>query len=211
MRGVGNEPVADRSMIACLGCDLLQRVPDLEPGASAACPRCGEEVRRRRIDSLDRTLALSLAAAFLFVLANAVPMLGIDAVGRHAATTVFGGARQLWEDGRQTVAVLVFSTAILAPALQIGFLLAISLAARRARVPRWVGTLLRRHPITSTWSMIEVMLLGVLVSVIKIADYATVVPGVALFALGGLVVLFASIQSVFDPNEVWERVDWTSS
>jgi paraquat-inducible protein A len=54
--------------------------------------------------------------------------------------------------------------------------------------------------------MIEVMMLGVLVALIKIADYATVVPGTALYALGALIVLFAAIQASFDPNEVWARM-----
>jgi paraquat-inducible protein A len=206
-----NEPLSDGSLIACLHCDLLQRLPDLAPGGSARCTRCDKELWRRREDSLNRTLALSLAAAVLYVLANSVPMLGLSAVGRQAFTTVLGGAEHLWEDGREMVAGLVFLTAVLAPALQISFMLAIVLAARRQRPPRWVGTLLRHHPTTATWSMIEVMLLGVLVALVKIADYATVIPGVALFVLAVLVFLLAGIQASFDPREVWDRIEWAES
>lgn len=90
-------------------------------------------------------------------------------------------------------------------------MLAIVLGAHRERPPRWVGTLLRYHPTTRTWSMIEVMLLGVLVALIKIADYATVIPGVALFTLGALVFLLAGIQSSFDAREVWERTEWADT
>src|SRR5262245_59405863 len=181
---VYNQALPDASLIACPDCDLLQRLPALAPGASARCPRCDRELWRRREDSIERTLALALAAAILYVVANAVPMLGLSAVGRQASTTVIGGVQQLWDDGLQVVAVLLLFSAVLAPALQIGFMLAIVLGVRRDRAPRWVGTLLRHHPTTRTWSMIEVMLLGVLVALIKIADYATVIPGTALFALG---------------------------
>ena len=55
-----NEPIADTSLIACLHCDLLQRLPELAPGASARCPRCDKELWRHREDSLNRTLALTL-------------------------------------------------------------------------------------------------------------------------------------------------------
>jgi paraquat-inducible protein A len=205
-----NQPVPDARLMACPQCDLVQRLPDLAVGASARCPRCDEELWRRRADSLDRTLALGLAAAVLYVIANSVPMLGLSAVGHQASTTVVGGARQLWNDGREIVAVLVLFTAVVAPALQIAFGLAIVLGARRERPPGWVRALLRHHPTTRTWSMIEVMLLGVLVALIKIADYASVEPGLALFALGALVVLLAAMQSSFDPREVWERVGWVS-
>jgi paraquat-inducible protein A len=203
-----NEPIADTSLVACLHCDLLQRLPDLAPGASARCPRCDKELWRHREDSLNRTLALTLGAALLYVVANTVPMLGLTIVGREASTTVIGGAEHLWSNGQQMVAVLVFLTAVIAPALQIGFMLAIVLGALRERPPRWVGTLLRHHPTTRTWSMIEVMMLGVLVALIKIMDYATVIPGLALFTLGALIFLLAGMQASFDSREVWERIQW---
>jgi paraquat-inducible protein A len=208
---VHNRPYSDLSLIACPDCDLLQRLPDLAPGASARCPRCDRELCRRRKDSLERTLALSLAAAALYIVANTLPMLGLTAVGHEASTTVLGGAEHLWRDGRETVAVLVLFTVVVAPALQIGFMLAIALGARREPAPRWVGTLLRHHPTTGTWSMIDVMLLGVLVALIKIAELATVIPGLALFALGALVLVMAAMEASFDPREVWSRVEWAEA
>jgi paraquat-inducible protein A len=208
---VHNQPLSDASLIGCPHCDLVQRLPALAPGESARCPRCNKELWRRREDSLNRTLALTLAAAALYVIANSVPMLGLTVVGREAFTTVFGGAEQLWNDGQEIVAVLVLFAAVVAPALQIGFMLAIALGAYRARPPRWVGTLLRHHPTTRTWSMIEVMMLGVLVALIKIAELATVIPGVALFALGALIFVFAAMQANFDPREVWDRIEWADA
>jgi len=208
---VYSQAPADTSLVACPDCDLLQRLPDLVPGASARCPRCNLELWRHREDSLNRTLALSLAAALLYVIANSVPMIGLTVVGRAAFTTVFGGAVQLWNDGEQIVAGLVLFSAVIAPALQIAFMLAIVLGARRAHPPPWVGTLLRHHPTTRTWSMIEVMLLGVLVALIKIAELATVIPGVALFALGALVFVFAGMQAAFDPRDVWQRIEWAET
>ncbi len=145
------------------------------------------------------------------MIANSVPMLGLTIVGRGASTTVIGGARHLWENGQAIVGVLVLFTAVIAPALQIGFMLAIVLAAHFERTPRWVAPLLRYQPTTRTWSMIEVMMLGVLVALVKIADYATVIPGVALFVLWSLVFLLAAIQANFDPRLVWEKIEWAES
>jgi paraquat-inducible protein A len=205
---VYNQPVADPALIACLHCDLMQRLPNLAPGASARCPRCNKELWRRHEDSLNRTLALTLGAAMLYIVANSVPMLGLTIVGRDASTTVIGGAQHLWDNGQEIVAILVLLTAVIAPALQIGLMLAIVLGARRKHPSRWVGTLLRHHPVSRIWSMIEVMMLGVLVALVKIADYATVIPGLALFLLGALVFVLAGMQAAFDSREVWERIQW---
>lgn len=203
-----NRSLSDPSLVACPDCDLLLRLPVLEPGAAARCPRCGRELARRRHDSLNRTLAFSVAAAVLYALANSNPMLGLRAVGHEAATTVFGGPQHLWDQGMALVAGVVLLTALVAPALQIGFMLAIVLGAHRPRPPRWVATLLRHQPTTATWSMTEVMLLGVLVALIKIAELATVIPGIALFVLVIFVFLLAAMQASFDPAEVWARIRW---
>jgi paraquat-inducible protein A len=56
--------------------------------------------------------------------------------------------------------------------------------------------------------MIEVMMLGVLVALVKIADYARVIPGLALFVLGALVFILAAMQANFDEREVWDRIEW---
>jgi paraquat-inducible protein A len=205
---VYNHPIADHSLIACQHCDLLQHIPELEPGASARCPRCNKELLRRREDSLNRTFALTIAAVVLYVVSNSVPMLGLTIVGRDASTTVIGGAQHLWDNGQKVVGVLVLFTAVVAPALQIGLMLAIVLGAMRARPPTWVGTLLRYHPTTKIWSMIEVMMVGVLVALVKIADYATVIPGMALFVLWVLVFILAGMSAAFDSRQVWERIRW---
>ncbi len=203
-----NRPLADASLVACPHCDMLQRMPEIVAGASVRCPRCDKELWRHRKDSFNRTFALTLAALVLFIIANTVPMLGLTVVGRQAFTTVAGGAQQLWSNGQQIVSVLVLFVAVISPALQIIFQLLILAGCLHVRPPAWVGILLRFLHFTRTWSMIEVMLIGVLVALTKITDYATVIPGVALFALGALVFLLAAMQSCFDPREVWDRVEW---
>jgi paraquat-inducible protein A len=206
-----NHPLADSTLVACLDCDLLQRIPEVPPGASVRCRRCDKELWRHKPDSHNRTLALTLATLVLYIIANTVPMLGLHAAGREAFTTVVGGAHQLWLDGQQVVSVLVLFAAVISPALQIAFLLLIVIGCQQERPPAWVGLFLRHLHFTRTWSMIEVMLLGVLVALTKIADYATVILGTALFALFALVVLLAAIQSIFDPREVWQRVQWAEA
>ncbi len=198
----------DSRLLACPDCDLLQRLPRVGAGAVACCARCHSPLWRHKADSLDRTLALSLAAALLLLIANTVPMLGLSVAGREAFTTVFGGVLAMWRDGQNEVAMLVLFTALIAPALEVGCLLTVVLALRQPPAPPWVGTLLRGYELVREWSMIEIMLLGVLVALIKIAELATVIPGLALFVLGTLVFLLAAMAAVFDPHEAWERIEW---
>ena len=197
-------------VVACPDCDLLQRIPTLAPGGAACCPRCGRKLATCRQGSLERTTALAVAAAIAFLITNVEPLMGLSLAGREASTTIAGGVWRMWEQGERITALLIALFAMIAPALQIGFLLAILLSVRRPPAPRWVGKLLRWVEIARDWSMVEVMMLGILVSLVKIAAIARVVPGVGIFAAGGLILLLAAMSSSFDPREAWSRVRWAN-
>ena len=194
--------------VACPDCDLLQRIPALPPGGKARCPRCGQTLATEPIDSLDRALPLTLTAAIVFIVANTSPLMGLSAVGRQASTTIVGGAYEMWVQGQEVTAVIVAFCAVIAPAGYILFMLTVLLAVRRPPAPRWVGELLRGAEFMQPWSMNEVMMLGILVALIKIAELATVEPGIGMYAVGGLIVLFAAIMGTFHPREVWKRIKW---
>ncbi len=195
--------------IACPGCDLLQRQPRLPPGARARCPRCGEVLATAPADPIDRPLALAITAAIVLIVANTMPLMGISAVGRSAETTILGGALTMWGQGQPLTGALVAICAAVAPGVYILFILAVLLAARRPPAPPWVGALLRLAGHLQLWAMPEVMLLGILVALVKIAELATVTAGVGLYAAGALPVLLAAIAVSFDPGAIWERVVWT--
>ena len=197
-------------VVACPDCDLLQRIPALSPGGAACCPRCGRKLATCKPESQERTMALAVAAAIAFLITNMEPLMGLSLAGREASTTIAGGVWQMWEQGEKITALLIALFALIAPALQIGFLLAILLSVRRPPAPRWVGTLLRWVVIAGSWSMVEVMLLGILVSLVKIAAVARVVPGVGIFAAGGLILLLTAMTASFDPREAWSRVRWVN-
>jgi len=194
--------------IACPDCDLLQHLPELPPGSKARCARCGCLVASRAVDPIDRPLALTLTAVLVLLIANTAPLMDLSAVGRHARTTIVGGAYEMWVQGQELTAVIVAFCAVIAPAIYLVFLVTVLLAVRRPPAPHWVGELLRWATSMQPWSMNEVMLLGILVALIKIAELATVDAGIGMYAVGALVVLFPAIMVTFDPDEVWQRIKW---
>jgi paraquat-inducible protein A len=194
--------------LACPECDLLQRLPELPPGGKARCARCGRTLATRSPDPIGRPLALSTAALFALIVANTAPLLGMSAVGHRASTTIVGGAYQMWVQGQELTALIVAFCAVLAPACYTLFMLTVLLVVRRPPAPPWVGTLLRWADAMRAWSMMEVMLLGILVALIKIAELATVEAGIGLYAVGVLVLLFPAIIASFDVGEIWPLVQW---
>jgi paraquat-inducible protein A len=82
------------------------------------------------------------------------------------------------------------------------------IAVRHPPAPRWVGEMLRSAHFMEPWSMTEVMMLGILVALFKIAQLATVIPGIGMYAAGAFVFLLAAVLVTFDAREVWKRVEW---
>ena len=168
--------------------------------------RCGGTLFRRQSQTVEYTLALITAAAILFVVANAYPFLSFKMQGQITQTTLVSGSAALWEQGRYAVAALVFMTTIVAPALEIGLLLYVLAPMHFGRpLPgavmafRWVE---RFRP----WSMMEVFLIGIFVAVVKLADMADIIPGIALWAFGLLIPTLAGAAAFLDAEIVWRRI-----
>ena len=195
----------DPSLIACHECDLLQREIILPPGGVACCRRCGGVLYRNKPDSLDRTLALTLGAAVLFILANMFPVVGLDAQGTRISTTLFGTVRTLHDQNMTSVALLVFTTTILMPALDIGAMLYMLLPLRLGRVPHGLPAMFRLVHAVRPWGMVEVFMLGTLVSLAKLSHIAAVLPGVALWSFGILMFLLAASAASFEPRDFWAQ------
>ena len=199
--------MARDAVTLCEDCGLLLRNPPLPPRASARCPRCDRLLHRHRPRSLDRTLALALTGLILFVVANAYPFLSFEMQGRTTETTLLSGVLDLTEQGKAEVAAVVLFTAVLAPGLQL-VLLIVVLGPLKLNVglPPGYPVLFRWFRTLVPWGMMDVFLIGILVSVVKLTEMATIVPGPSLFAFVVLILVLAAAQAALDPDLVWQRV-----
>ncbi|HTH41500.1 MAG TPA: PqiA/YebS family transporter subunit [Rhodocyclaceae bacterium] len=205
------------TLLACHECDLLLRDPfprgkppalphPLTEVEEVCCPRCGARLYRVAEASLDRALALALAALIVFLIANAFPIASIDAQGHRNDSTLLGAVRLLWQQDMGLIATLVCLTTVVVPFLELLVIGATLLLLRLGhplqtlrRLPRALRLVLSARP----WSMIEVFMLGVLVSLVKLAHLASLTPGVALWAYGILMVLLAALSSTVNLRKLW--------
>ena len=193
------------SYIACHECDLIHRVKPLPKKGIANCIRCGSVLYRHKPNSIERTLALSLAGLVLFVLANSFPFLALKMESQLHQTNLITGIKVLYTQGMQGLAIVVLLTTILAPLAQLLGMLYLLLPLRHNRIPPQFASIFRFVRGLQPWSMMEVFMLGILVSVVKLAKMAQIVPGVAIFSFFALIVVLAAATVSLDPHEVWHR------
>ncbi|CAG4892194.1 paraquat-inducible protein A [Paraburkholderia saeva] len=193
-------------IIACEECDLLQRGAPLTPGSSLRCHRCHAELRRGRTNGPEYALAFALAAIVLLVISNVYPIVGLSVNGNLIQTTLAGSVRVLYVDGAWPLALLVGLTTILMPVLQTVSMLWLLLPLQLGRVPWQPAAGFQLFRLARPWGMTEVLILGLLVALVKLAHIAKVVPGTALWSFIVLMLLLAAASAAFDPHEVWGRI-----
>jgi paraquat-inducible protein A len=127
--------------------------------------------------------------------------------GTVLETTLITGTIILSQQSMAGVAILVLLTSMLLPCLLLGALVYVlwpMKVGHRLPANRRVFRLaLSLRP----WSMTEVFLLGILVSVFKLAKMATIIPGTALFAFLALVFVLAAVNTFLVPITIWEKMD----
>jgi paraquat-inducible protein A len=197
------------SLAACHACGLVQDAGSPEPGTAAVCPRCGEEVRRRKTDSARRTLCLALAALCFYVPANLCPLAFVFHNRETTSVTLWSSVTELFRHRQFAVGLLVFVTSILTPALKLLSLVVLGASAGSPRLRRTRAALYRFVELVNPWNMLEIFMLAMVVGIVKFGEAAEILPGDGAWAFGVMVVLTILASQTFDPRLIWDEEDLT--
>jgi paraquat-inducible protein A len=194
----------------CHDCGLLQQISHMPEDGAVKCCRCDATLRKRqRVEpakSIEHTLALVITALVLLIISNVYPIVQVEAEGHEMAATLFGCVKYLFSNEMEFLAGLVFLTTIGAPLIQLTGLLYILLPVNFNRIPPYAPQIYRLVRIITSWSMLEVLMLGILVSVVKLSAMATVVPSITLWTFALLMIFIAAILSDLDTEMLWEQI-----
>lgn len=205
MDAVRKQPARD--LVACPQCDLLMVLPPIAPGQRGLCIRCGALIRQVGTDPIVKPLALTAAALLLFVPANFFPILELDILGQSSTATMVGAVEILFTGGLPLVGLMVLFCSIIAPLTTMGLLFFVLAAVGLKRRPAFLPRFYRLYLHLDSWSMLEVYMIGLLVSIVKLLDMARVQVGIGLFCFIGLLVTSLAAKAVLDRSAVWEEVE----
>ena len=193
------------SLIACHDCDLIHRINPLPAKGTAVCIRCGAVLYKHKPNSLERTLAFALAGLILFILANSFPFLGLKIGSQVRETTLITGIHELYVEGMHVIAILVLITTVLAPFIQMLCMLYILLPLRFHHLSKGLPRVFRFVNSVGPWGMMEVFMVGILVSVVKLAGMAKIIPGISLYSFLALIFVLAAMIVSLDSHLIWQK------
>ncbi len=193
-------------IVACHECGTVHRVHELQPGAGADCVACGATLYSRHRTGLERILALYVAAAILFVLANAFPFMTLNIEGRVQQAELFSSGLALWHADMAFLAVVVLAFAVLLPAVKIAAALWVLVPLYFGRRPPFAAWSIRLFDRLRPWAMMEVYLLGVMVAYVKLIDLAQIGLGPSLWAFVALILAMVAADAALDDQDLWEKI-----
>ncbi|MDX1571326.1 MAG: paraquat-inducible protein A [Xanthomonadales bacterium] len=197
--------MAPERIILCPTCYQAHRADRLAASPRTSCARCGTVLYEMRRHGAARTLALSIAALIVFVPANIYPILSMEKLGVYSESTIWAGVQSLYRSGYWGVAVLVFAASIVIPLFKLLVLIHLAAFSHHGALRRMHYRLLRFVQVIGPWSMLDVFLVAILVSLVKLGDLATIRPQAGLVAFAAVVVLTLLASASVHPGLLREE------
>ena len=170
-------------LVLCRYCDLLQHLPALQDGEEADCSRCGHELDARQRESALRPILYAMSALFMLVLTNLFPFVGMDAAGSHRDMTFLDTSAVLLDEDYPWLAVLVWLFIQAIPAICMVAIIYLKLGMFY-RLPALVQVARLLYAL-KPWSMVDIFLMGLLVSFVKLLTHFELSLGMSFWAFCG--------------------------
>ena len=199
---------ARHQWVGCEDCDAVYVRIALASKERAYCPCCGTELYRD-LYSFNTLLALVVTSLIIFIIANSFPIVTVELQGIYSQTTLLGAAWTMSQADRAFVGFLILMTTFVVPLLYLlllAYLLAtVMLRPNQPLQPTQVWSL-RALYLLRTWGMVEVFLIGILVTLVKLVGMVKVIPGIALWAFALLSLLLVYIVSI-KAKDLWDAIE----
>jgi len=167
------------------------------------CPRCDTCVRKKTF-SIEHDLGLAIAGLIVFFPAMTLPIISFKLGESIQDDTMLSALGYFYTDGYPILSVLVFFTSVLAPFLQIVISLFLFAPLYEKRKPRFMKFYFKILHYLQEWIMLDVYVIAILVSIIKLTATSEVLYGSGLV----LFVLLSSFSFLlsrsFSPEKIWK-------
>lgn len=194
-----------QGLVLCNDCHLTVRLPS-PPPAACYCPRCGSRLHARNPNSIARTWALVVTAWICMIPANLYPVMTVIYLGDGDPDTILSGVIKLTQEGMIPIAILVFVASIVVPMMKLlGLMFLLLMVQRRWQLNKRQCTMLYRViEVIGAWSMLDLFMISILVTLVDLGAVATIEAGTGATAFATVVVLTMLAAMSFDPRLIWD-------
>jgi paraquat-inducible protein A len=189
--------------VACPDCDLLLAFSASLARHTLRCPRCGGTVHRRVDTSVDTALAFSITGLLLYLPAMLFPLMTLETLGMSDSGSVLDTLVGFYDNRYYFVAFIVLVSAVAFPLILLSLVFTVTMFARSGRYPAFLTRLLRLYVFLEEWAMIEIFLLGIMITTMKMRHTAEIHFDPGFYCFLALVLTTMAIATVLDRERLW--------
>jgi len=193
-------------MVCCHACDEIVIVPNPHREGRFKCPNCNHLLFRHKEGMIEKMFALSIAALILWGVMNCFPFLSFRVAGNVSHANFFTSIVYLFKEQEWLLGVAILMTTLVVPFIRIMLFLLLFGALYLGYLPRYSVMALKVLGHSTPWGMLDVFLVGVFVSLVKLVKMGTIIPGMSLWAFVALVFVLAAMQATYNPHQIWEMI-----
>lgn len=159
----------------------------------------------RHHHSIQYTWALVIAAAILYIPANALPVLTTTTLGSSESDTIVSGVVYLYQSGSWPLALIVLVASVMIPLgklVALGYLL-VTVQRGSAKNNHDRTRLYRLIEFIGRWSMLDVFVDAFIVALVQLDPLMSVAPGPGVVFFMAVVVLTMLAAHSFDSRLIW--------
>ncbi len=196
-------------LLVCHACGRLNPAATGQADHAAHCDRCGAALHLRRPDSLQRTGALLLAAAILYIPANVLPVMHTGSIFGSQSDTIMSGVIFLAQSGSWPLALIIFIASVAVPLAKLVALAILLISAQRRSTwqPQRRTQIYRMVELVGRWSMVDIFVAAILVALVQFKSLATIHAGAGAAFFGAVVILTMLAAHSFDPRLIWDPLE----
>jgi paraquat-inducible protein A len=157
--------------------------------------------------SIQTTWALLATSILLYIPANTLPIMHTSLLGNDQPSTILGGVILLWQMGSYPIAAVIFIASVFVPVAKLCILcwlnysVQVGLDVQNNQRIFWY----RMTEFVGRWSMVDVFVVAVLVSLIQLGNIMSIHPGYAALAFCGVVIVTMLAAMSFDSRLIWSQ------
>ncbi|MGH1487585.1 MAG: PqiA/YebS family transporter subunit [Cellvibrionaceae bacterium] len=194
-----------RNIIACAHCGYINRHAPLAHGGQLQCQQCEHVLFSNKPHWDKRVSAFIITSIILFICSNVFPFLSLEAGFTTQSSTLLSGVWALYRADQYLLALLVFATIFIFPLVELLALSYIFIGRylkRRLPATRFCLTFLSH---SRAWNMLDIFMLGVLVTAVKLGEQATLIPGIGLLSFVALIIILLLINLTINLHVLWNE------
>jgi paraquat-inducible protein A len=204
-----SETVFPSGTAAAAGLASCHTCYKLAPASEHECPRCGAGLHLRIEGSLQRTLALVVTAALLYIPANILPIMTTTQLGTPEPSTILGGVVLLVHHESYAIALIIFIASVMVPTGKLFAIVWLCWSVSRGQQTSYQQRtrMYRVTEFVGKWSMTDVFVVAILVALIQLGGLLSINAGAAAIAFGGVVIVTILAAESFDPRLIWDHME----